>query len=192
MTQRWLVISSQAAFARAAARLKNATQREAEAITKTRFHRQAQRFPTPEAAHHARAAVAQRWPYHQLESSQLTAHPRDAAQGRPTPRTPRQASAWHIQAHVRPADDVMKDLQHVQACDVLGTTSSASALSDPAAIAAYNHPSRVEGGLRWLKDPLFLVSSLCVKQPRRIEGLLLVMTLALLVYAVTQRRLRQP
>jgi transposase len=191
MAQRWLVVYSQAAFERATARLKKATQREEETITKALFHLQAQRFPTPEAAHDAVAAVAQRWQYHQVESSHLTEHPRYAGKGRPTPRTPRKASAWQIQAHVRPADEMIKDLQHVQACFVLGTTISASELSDPAAIAAYKSQSRVEGGFRLLKDPLFFVSSLFVKKPSRIEGLLMVMTLALLVYSVTQRRLRQ-
>ena len=38
---------------------------------------------------------------------------------------------------------------------------------------------------------LFFVSSLFVKKPTRIQGLLMVMTLALLVYSVAQRRLRQ-
>jgi transposase len=192
MAQRWLVVYSQAALERAAARLKNATQREEEAITQALFHLQAQRFPTPEAAHDALAAVAQRWQYHQVESSHLTEHPRDAGNSRPTPRTPRQASAWQIQAHVRPADEVLQDLQQVQACVVLGTNISARELRDPAAIAAYTSQSRVEGGFRVLKDPLFFVSSLFVKKPSRIEGLLMVMTLALLVYSVTQRRLRQP
>ena len=49
----------------------------------------------------------------------------------------------------------------------------------------------MEGGFRFLKDPLFFVSSLFVKKPCRIQGLLMVMTLALLVYSVAQRRLRQ-
>jgi transposase len=47
-------------------------------------------------------------------------------------------------------------------------------------------------GFRFLKDPLFFVSSLFVKKPCRIQGLSMVMTLALRVYAVAQRRLRQP
>jgi transposase len=38
---------------------------------------------------------------------------------------------------------------------------------------------------------LFFVSSLVVKNPCRMQGLLMVMTLALLVYAVAQRRLRR-
>jgi transposase len=191
MAQRWLVVYSQAAFERAAATLKKATQREDEAINKSLFHLQAQRFPTPEAAQDALAAVAKRWQYHQVESSHLTEHTRYAGKGRPTPRTPRKAIVWHIQAHVRPADEAMGHHQQVQACLVLGTNISASELSDPEVIAAYKSQSRVEGGFRFLKDPLFFVSSLFVKKPSRIEGLLMVMTLALLVYSVTQRRLRQ-
>jgi len=58
-------------------------------------------------------------------------------------------------------------------------------------IQAYKAQAHAEGGFRFLKDPVFFVSSLFVKKPSRIQGLLMVMTLALLVYAVTQRRLRQ-
>ena len=74
---------------------------------------------------------------------------------------------------------------------MLGTNISASELSDPEVIAAYKGQSRVEGGFRFLKDPLCLVASLFVKKPSRMEGLLMVMTLALLVYSVAQRRMRQ-
>ena len=51
--------------------------------------------------------------------------------------------------------------------------------------------AQAEGGFRFLKDPPFFVSSLFVKKPCSIQGLLMVMTFALLVYAVTQRRLRR-
>jgi transposase len=63
-------------------------------------------------------------------------------------------------------------------------------LSHAEVIAAYKGQSQVEGGFRFLKDPRFFVSSLLVKKPNRIEGLLMVMTLALLIYSVAQRRLR--
>ena len=75
---------------------------------------------------------------------------------------------------------------------VLGTNIAASQLSDPEVIRAYKSQAQAEGGFRFLKDPRFCVSSWCVKQPCRIQGLLMVMTFALLVYSVTQRRWRQP
>jgi transposase len=123
-------------------------------------------------------------------SSQLTEHKRYAGQGRPTPNTPRKASEWQIQAHVQADAEALERVKQTQACYVLGTNIDASELSDAEVITAYKGQSQVEGGLRFLKDPLFFVSSLFVKKPRRIEGLLMVMTLALLIYSVAQRRLR--
>ena len=190
MVQRWLVVYSQAAFERAEATLKKATQRESEAITKQLFHLQAQRFGTPHAAHEALAVLAKDWRYHRVASSQLTEHKRYAGKGRPTPRTPRKASEWQIQAHVQADDAAIERDKHTKACYVLGTNINASELSDVEVITAYKGQSQVEGGFRFLKDPLFFVSSLFVKKPSRIEGLLMVMTLALLVYSVAQRRLR--
>jgi transposase len=190
MAQRWLVVYSQAAFARAEATLKKATQREDEAIQKQLFHLQAQRFCTPEAAQDALAALAKRWKYHAIASSQLTAHKRYAGKGRPTPRTPLKAIAWQIQVHVRADATTIAQAKQAQACYVLGTNIDASEVRDAEVIAAYKGQAHVEGGFRFLKDPLFFVSSLFVKKPNRIEGLLMVMTLALLVYSVAQRRLR--
>ena len=77
------------------------------------------------------------------------------------------------------------------ACFVIGTNIDASQVSDARVVQAYKAQAQAEGGFRFLKDPLFFVSSLFVKKPCRIQGLLMVMTLALLVYAVTQRRLRR-
>jgi transposase len=191
MAQRWLVVSSRAARERAEATLNNATQREYEAITKQLFHLQAQRFCAPEAAQDALAALAKRWRYHRVESSQLTQYNRYAGKGRPTLRTRLKAIEWQIQAHVLADDKAMEQDKQARACYVLGTNIAASELSHAEVIVAYKGQAHVEGGFRFLKDPLFFVSSLFVKKPNRIEGLLMVMTLALLVYSVTQRRLRK-
>src|SRR5881409_916301 len=79
---------------------------------------------------------------------------------------------------------------HHKGCFVVGTNIEVSHLSDLEVIAAYKGQAQAEGGFRFLKDPLFFVSSLFVKKPCRIQGLLMVMTCALLVYSVAQRRLR--
>jgi transposase len=191
IAQRWLVVSAQAALERAEATLTKARQREDEAIDKPLLHLHATRFPTPEAAQEALAALATGWRDHQVAVSHLSAHTRDAGQGRPTPHTPRQASAWDIQAQARSDDAAIARLQHGKACFVLGSHIDASQLSDPEVIHAYKGQSHVEGGVRFLKDPLLFVSSVFVKKPCRIQGLLMVMTLALLVYSVAQRRLRR-
>jgi transposase len=191
MVQRWLVVSSQAAYERAEAALNKATQREDEAINKPLFPLQAQRFCAPEAAQDALAVLAKRWQYHQVVSSHLTAHKRYAGKGRPTASTPLKAIEWHIQAQVLADDEAMERDKQAKACSILGTNIDAREGSDTEVIAAYKGQAQVEGGFRFLKAPLFFVSSLFVKKPTRIEGLLMVMTLALLLYSVAQRRLRK-
>jgi transposase len=191
IAQRWLVVYSQAALERAEATVNKAKQRDYAAIEKQLFHLQAKRFSTPEAAQDALATLAKGWQYHQLDSSNLIAHQRYARKGRPTPSAPHKDTQWQIQARVRPAEEAIWHRKQLKACFVLGTNISANELSDTAVIAAYKSQSRGEGSFRFLKDPLFFVSSLFVKKPCRIQGLLMVMTLALLVYSVAQRRLRQ-
>jgi len=191
MAQRWLVVFSQAAFERAAATLTKARQREAEAIDKDLLHLQARRFETSEAAQVALAATAKRWKYHQIAHTTCLEYKRYGSKGRPTSTTPIKAIEWQILAQVRPDEASLERLKHFKACFVLGTNIEASLLSDAEVIRAYKGQARVEGSFRFLKDPLFFVSSLFVKKPARIQGLLMVMTLALLVYSVAQRRLRQ-
>lgn len=190
IAQRWLVVSSRAALERANSTINKATQREDETVKKQLFHLQAQRFDTPSAAQDALSALAKRWKYHRVESSQLTEYKRYAGKGRPTSRAPLKAIEWQIQAQVQCDDQVIEQDKQTKACYVLGSNIDARELSDAEVITAYKGQAHVEGGFRFLKDPLFFVSSLFVKKPNRIEGLLMVMTLALLLYSVAQRRLR--
>ena len=150
--------------------------------TRQLFHLQAKRFATPEAAHEALTALAKGWTYHQVDSYHLSDHQRYARKGRPTPSLPVKAIDWQIQAHVRPDEAAIGHQKHRHACVVIGTNIGTSELQDTEVITAYTRQSQVEGGFRFLKDPLFFVSSLFVKKPCRIQGLLMVMTLALLVY----------
>src|SRR5216683_3761147 len=189
--QRWLVVQSQAAAWRAEVTLNKAQTREHEAIEQQLFHLQAKRFETPQLAQEALAALGKKWKYHQVESSQLLEHKRYATKGRPTPKTPIKATEWQLQARVRPDVERLQQAKQYHACFVLGSNIEADQLSDAEVIAGYKGQAQAEGGFRFLKDPLFFVSSLFVKKPSRIQGLLMVMTLALLVYAAAQRRLRQ-
>ncbi len=58
-------------------------------------------------------------------------------------------------------------------------------------LVGYQGQDHVEKGFGFLKSPLCFASSLFVEKPSRLEGLVMVMTLALLVYSIAQRRLRK-
>jgi hypothetical protein len=192
MAPRGLVVSSQAARARAKATRTHARHRADEASHRPLVHRHAPRVATPAAAHEARTAGAKGWTEHQVASDHLSAPTRDARPGRPTPRRPGKAIDWPIQAHVRPAEAVLGSHKPRQAGWVIGTTIGASAWRATAVIAADTRPSRVAGGCRCLNDPRLVVSALVVKTPCRLHGLLRVMTRAVLGSSVAPRRWRRP
>jgi transposase len=64
-------------------------------------------------------------------------------------------------------------------------------LSHEEVISTYKEQGGVERGFRFLKDPLFLASSLFVKKPERVIALSFVMVLCLLVYRLAEHRLRR-
>jgi hypothetical protein len=185
------VVSAEAAVQRAEASVTKAQQRASEAIETHRCPWPAQRFATPEAATAALAPLAKPWTYPQVSHPTLVAPTHDACKGRPTPSTPIQAIDWQIQAQVQPQEEPIEPLKQAKAGCGLGTTLEANQLSDAEVIRAYTGQAQAEGGLRFRKEPLFFVSSLLVNTPSRLQGLRMVMTWALLVYSVTQRRLRQ-
>lgn len=79
-----------------------------------------------------------------------------------------------------------------KSCFILATNQlDEQALSDEALIKAYQDQQTVERGFRFLKDPLFMASTLFLKSPQRIMALMMVMTLCLLVYAALEYRFRQ-
>ena len=55
----------------------------------------------------------------------------------------------------------------------------------------YKSQQRVERGFRFLKSPEFLVDSLYLKKPERIESLLMIMTLSLMVYSALEYTIRK-
>ncbi len=189
--QRWLVVSSQEARQRAEATIGQARMKEEEQITQQLFHLQAQRFASIAQARAALDKLAKRWRFHCVSQMFLTPHIQYARKGRPRPTTPIKAIEWQLGASAVPDDAKITSRLQRKGCFVLGTRISDTDLRDAEVFAGYKGQSAVEGGFRFLKDPLFFASSLFVKKPSRIQGLLTIMTLALLTYSVAQRRMRQ-
>jgi transposase len=190
ITQRWLVVYSKEAEQRAQKTLDKAMAREYEQTQKALFHLQAQRFSSPQDAQKALSSIAKKLKYHRIEKVDVDQHIRYANKGRPGPQTPIKDMRWQINAHIQPDAEKLEAALKRKATFVIGTNIPDAQLSDEAVIQAYKGQSAVETGFRFLKDPLFFTSSLFVKKPSRMQALLTVMTLALLVYSLAQRRMR--
>jgi len=73
---------------------------------------------------------------------------------------------------------------------ILATNDVSGQLDMQSMLDNYKSQQKVEGGFRFLKSPDFLVSSLFLKKPQRIEALLMVMTCCLMVYAALEYQIR--
>jgi len=80
-----------------------------------------------------------------------------------------------------------------KSCFILATNQLDCAELPPEELmTAYkNDQQKVERGFRFLKDPMFMASTLFLKSPERIMALMMVMTLCLLVYAALELRIRE-
>ena len=190
ITQRWLIIYSKEAEQRAQKSLDKAVAREYEQTQKLLFHLQAQRFGTKQDAQKALSSITKKLKYHRIEKVDVDQHIRYAQKGRPGPQTPIKEMLWQIRASIQPDAEKVDAARKRKATFIVGSNIPDTDLSDQEVIQAYKGQSAVETGFRFLKDPLFFTSSLFVKKPSRMQALLTVMTLALLVYSIAQRRMR--
>jgi transposase len=189
--QRWLVVFSQAAYERELKTLERAQEREREAVEKA-WHKVCQPTFNCEAdAEQAANQFNQRWKYHQV-IAQVTPISQYTRRGRPTARDEPQVVGYHLSGEVS-----KHQLGIDEAKRSLGKFIIATNELDPERLPASkmltNYTDQgvtVERGFRFLKDPLFFADSLFLKKPERIMALIMIMGLALLIYALAERQLR--
>lgn len=123
--------------------------------------------------------------------SQFVAHPQYAGKGRPRKDASPITSQWQIVATITINQQQVDQEALRKACWIVGTNVLEPAmLSDQALVTTYKEQGGVERGFRFLKDPLFLASSVFVKKPERIMALSFIMVLCLLIYRLAECRLR--
>jgi transposase len=88
-------------------------------------------------------------------------------------------------------DPRLKRIQR-KSCYILATNQfNSEQLPDAEVMELYKSQQKVERGFRFMKDPLFMASSLFLKSPKRMMVLMMIMTLCLLLYAALEYRIRQ-
>ena len=191
--QRWLIVFSNKARKRASETLKKAVKKERDKIESQLWHLSNKPFHCSLDAQKAVMDLIKKCRYHisGAEPSVIKKH-RHSGLGRPKKGVEPSQIEYFIQACVAENTEAIAARLDEKSCYVLGTNISELALNPEEIINAYKQQNTsIENmGFRFLKDPMFFASSLFLKKPSRIMGLLMVMTLALLVYSIAQRRLR--
>ena len=190
MQQRWHVVSSETSRQQADRAVDKKVTKEKKVIKKQTFHLQAQRFNCEEDAVKASQKLESKWKTHNTDEYEIKEHKRYETKGRPKNGEVPIAIDYQIILKPQQDKDKIDRMKKTGGYYVIGTNVDQEQLSTPEVIAAYREQSCVERGFRFLKDPLFFVSSLFVKKPSRISSLLMVMVLSLLVYGIAERRMR--
>lgn len=188
--QNWIVVFSKAAENRADSFLDKKVGREQGKIEKSLYHFQAQRFSCLPDAHKALAKLVKDWDYHSMTAHKVEEHKKYAGRGRPNLSAEPTMIEYQITVSFEKNESKIAAEKKRAQCYVLASHASLVELSAPEIISTYSAQQNVERGFRFLKDPHFFTSSLFLKNPRRIEALVTVMTFALLLYSYAQRRLR--
>lgn len=189
--ERWAVIYTQASVERVRQTMLRQMNKARQKWEQTCWHFSNRRFACEADARAALERELKGKPAWLAVQSEITVHPQYEGRGRPRKDVTPTGSQWQIVPTVRVNFlQVAQEVLH-KACWIVGTNVLEPAvLSDQDLIGTYKNQGGVERGFRFLKDPLFLASSVFVKKPERIMALSFIMVLCLLVYRLAEFRLR--
>ena len=190
-SERWVIVRTSASEQRAQASLQRQVNHAQASWERKCWHLGTRRFACEADARAAFERELKGKPTWLEVRSDVVAHPHYTGKGRPRKEASPTTYQWQIVATVTVNQPRVDEEALRKACFIVGTNELESeALSDQALVTTYKEQGGVERGFRFLKDPLFLASSVFVKKPERIIALSLVMMLYLLVYRLAEYRLR--
>jgi transposase len=112
--------------------------------------------------------------------------------GRPKKEATPDQTVWYLVPTLEVDQHEVTLLARKKAAFIVATNIlDVQRLADEQVIWTYKEQGGVERGFRFLKDPLFLASSVFVKKPERVIALSFVMVLCLLVYRLAEHLLRR-
>ena len=188
--ERWVIVRTEQGETRARATLKRQVEKAEHRWKQKLWHLSNQSFACEADAQSALARELKGLPAWLEAQSEFVSSEHHTGRGRPrTDAAP--TMQWHIQAMVSVKQPQVEQEVRRKACFIVAThVLDTSILSDQELVTTYKEQGSVERGFRFLKDPMFLASSVFVKKPERIVALGLIMVLCLLVYRLAEHRLR--
>jgi transposase len=190
-TERWVVVRTTASLQRAQGNLQRQVSRAQTSWAQKCWHLSHRRFACEADARAALERELKGKPVWLEVEVEFVAYPHHTGKGRPRKDARPATHHWQIVATVTVKQERVDEEALRKACFIVGTNVLDTAvLSDHALVTTYKEQGGVERGFRFLKDPLFLASSVFVKKPERIIALSLIMVLCLLVYRLAEYRLR--
>ncbi len=189
--QRWLLVFSEQAYKREKKTLEKKLEREEEELKQALWHFGNQEFHCEGDAYKAFDELKKGYKLHTIRT-QLIPVSKNPGRGRPKKGIEKIIVGYKIEATFERNEEKITKLLNKKGRFILATNElDSKKYKNEQILEEYKEQQNVEGGFRFLKDPWFMVDSIFLKLPSRIEALMMVMTLCLLVYNVGQYRFRE-
>lgn len=189
--QRWLLVFSEQAYQREKKTLEKKLTKESETLKQQLWHLSHEAFQCEADAKKTLKKIEQKSLLYRIQS-RIIPLMRYGKRGKPKSGQPKEIVGYKIEASFERDEEKIEKLLKRKGRFILATNDlDTESYTDTTMLEEYKEQQKVEGGFRFLKDPWFMVDSIFLKTPKRIEALMMVMTLCLMVYNVGQYRLRQ-
>ena len=189
--QRWLLVFSKQAYEREKKTLDRKLSKQEEALEKAAWHLGNEVFQCESDAKKAADKLSKQYRYHQLNYEILPVE-RYERRGKPRVGDKKQCMGYQVKSLIQRNESAINAQLNKKGRFILATNDlDKEHYRDSMMLEEYKSQQKVERGFRFIKDPWFMVDSIFLKSNKRIEALMMVMTLCLFVYNYSQYRLRE-
>jgi transposase len=180
ITQRWLVVESEARAESERQSLEKKITKEKEIIEKKVSKLFKKTFENATEAELSLKQIQSKLKYHLISEIEIIEN-----QVKPLNKT------YQITGKIQPNHEVIESYQNRAGRFIIATNRlDNESFSCDEMLRKYKEQQNVERGFAFLKDPLFFADSIFLKSPRRIETMAMLMGLCLMVYSLGQREVR--
>ena len=189
--QRWLMFFSEAAYRRESKTLDKKIKMEGDSQNKAWWHLGNQIFTCPDDARNQAEKQKKLLKFHDIAFSivEVKKYP---TKGRPKADELPETVGYQIEFSLSLNEQKVAEIRTRKGRFVLATNQlDEMILSNEEVLSEYKGQSGTERGFKFIKDDTFQVDSVFLKTPERIDALMMVMTLCLMVYGVSEYELHQ-
>jgi transposase len=190
--ERWVIVRTNAHLRAAKEHLEKKVKKTQKEWEKRLWHLSKQAFGCQTDAQTAWEKALKGKPSWVIATCTLKEQKQYQQRGRPKKEAVADQTVWYLVPTLMVDQQEVTVLARKQAAFIVATNIlEEQRLSHEQVISTYKEQGGVERGFRFLKDPLFLASSIFVKKPERVIALSFVMVLCLLVYRLAEHLLRR-
>jgi transposase len=189
--QRWVMFFSEAAYHRENKTLDKKIKTEGESQNKAWWHLSNQIFTCQDDARTQAEKQKKLLKFHEVTFS-IVEVKKYASKGRPKADELPETIGYKIEFSLCLNEQKITEMRTRKGRFVLATNQlDETILSNEEVLREYKGQSGTERGFKFIKDDTFQVDSVFLKTPERIDALMMVMTLCLMVYGVSEYELQQ-